>query len=141
MHLRMFDGIPTVFAFAAARSYVFVAVCMLLSGGMLGVRGWAATETARPLALALAAPGCSVTTGSISNDWLHARLSTGPISLVISVIAGFFACLLTTDDAAPSKSTILRVHSSAGAAAHKSLCRSFCLLLASCALVIAVKLQ
>jgi hypothetical protein len=46
MHLRLFDDIPVVFAFAAACNYVVVAVFMLLSGGMLGVRGWPVTKPA-----------------------------------------------------------------------------------------------
>ncbi len=80
MHWRLFDGNPTVSAFAIACSYVVVAVFMLLSGGMLEVRGWAATKPAwaDPIAKPPAAlPECSVT--AVSNDWLHVRLCAGPI--------------------------------------------------------------
>ena len=141
MHLRLFDSIPAMFTFAAARSYVVVAVFMLLSGGMSEERGWAATNPAWADLIATGKPPalCSVTV--VSNDWLHARLFAGPISLAISAIAGFCACLLTTKGAAPSNSTFLRVHASMTTNATKSLHRSFCLLLGSCALAIAAKLQ
>jgi hypothetical protein len=94
-HLSSFDGIPAVSAFEAARHYVSIAICMLLSGDANGVRGWAATKPA--WADLSAKPR---TTGSISNDWLHARLFAWPISLVISVIVGLCACLLTKEGAA-----------------------------------------
>jgi hypothetical protein len=144
MHLwlSLFNGIPAVSAIAAAHCYVVVAIFMLLpvSGGMLGLRGcqWAATKptgTGEPPAL------CSVTL--VSNDWLHARLFVGPISLFICAIVGLCACLLTTEGAVtvPSKSTFSQVLLSTVAAASKSLRRSFCLLLGICVLVIAAKLQ
>jgi hypothetical protein len=136
-----FDCISAVFAFAAACIYVAVAVFTPLSEGMLGFRGWTATKpawadpTAKPPAL------WDVTSGPIVYDWLHARLFAVLISLAISAIVGLQACFLVPEAVAPSKSTFLHVLSSMATNANKSLRRSFCLLLGSCALAITAKLQ
>jgi hypothetical protein len=156
MPLLWSDGFSAIFTFAAARSYVVVAVFMLLSGGMLAVRGWAAIKPAWADLCATGEP--PVTSGPISNDWSHARLFAGPKLLVINVIVGLCACLLTTNGAAPgpSKSTIrflhrqlevrtvalavaLRTNLFCTVASSKSLCRSFCCLLGSCVLAIVTK--
>jgi hypothetical protein len=109
-----FDGISAVSSFAIACSYLVVAVVMLLSGGVLGVRGWAATKPAwaDPTAKPPALWDVTVTSGPIVYDWLHARLFAVLISLAISAIVGLQACFLVPEAVAPSKSTFLHVLSS-----------------------------
>ena len=130
MHLRspLFDGIPAFSAFAAPRRYIFAVIFMLLSGGLLEMRGWAATKLAwaDPSAASHKLPALSALCPATvdCNDWLHAKLFSEPILQVINAVVGLCA--------------ILRPHCASVAAASKLLRRSFCWLTG---LAIATKLR
>ena len=128
----------------AGSEQVFASICvgitvfMLLSEGVLEVRGWAATKPA------WANVACKVngsgTTGSFADDWQHARVCLGIFSQFLCVIVGFCAYTLTMEGAAPSKSTFPQVlQVSCAASANKSLPHSFHVLLGDYALTIATK--